>query len=47
MRFELSTDSHVLVDLRAAGLFKALGHDVTLSARQSRPRSIWTMAVSS
>jgi hypothetical protein len=33
MRFELSTDSRVFVDLRAAGLLKAVGHDATLSAR--------------
>jgi len=32
MRFELSTDSRVFVDLRVAGLLKALGDDVTLSA---------------
>jgi hypothetical protein len=33
VRFELSRDSRVFVDLRAAGLLKAIGHDVTLSAR--------------
>jgi len=33
MRFELSPDSRVFVDLRAAGLLRAVGHDPTLSAR--------------
>jgi hypothetical protein len=31
MRFELSADSCVFVDLRATGLLKAVGHDPTLS----------------
>ena len=33
MRFELSPDSRVLIDLRATGLLRAVGHDPTLSAR--------------
>jgi hypothetical protein len=32
MRLELSPDSRVLVDLRAGGLLRAVGHDPTLSA---------------
>jgi polyisoprenoid-binding protein YceI len=32
-RFALSPDSRVLVDLRASGLLRALGHDPTLVAR--------------
>jgi hypothetical protein len=33
MRFELSPDSRVYIDLRATGLLRAVGHDPTLSAR--------------
>jgi YceI-like domain len=33
MRFELSPDSRVFIDLRATGLLRAVGHDPTLSAR--------------
>lgn len=33
MRFELSPDSRVFVELRATGLLRAVGHDPTLSAR--------------
>jgi hypothetical protein len=33
MRFELSPDSRVFVDLRATGLLRAVGHDPRLSAR--------------
>jgi len=33
MRFELSQDSRVFIDLRATGLLRAVGHDPTLSAR--------------
>jgi hypothetical protein len=32
MRLELSPDSRVLVDLRAGGLLRAVGHDPTLTA---------------
>jgi len=33
MRFELSPDSRVFIDLRATGLLRAVGHDPTFSAR--------------
>jgi hypothetical protein len=33
MRFELSPDSRVYIDLRATGLLRAVGHDPTLAAR--------------
>jgi hypothetical protein len=33
MRFELSPDSRVFIDLRATGLLRAVGHDPTLAAR--------------
>jgi hypothetical protein len=33
MRFELAAQSRVFVDLRAAGLLRAVGHDPTLTAR--------------
>jgi hypothetical protein len=33
MRYELSPDSRVFIDLRATGLLRAMGHDPTLSAR--------------
>jgi hypothetical protein len=33
MRFELSPDSRVFIDLRAAGMLRAVGHDPTLAAR--------------
>jgi hypothetical protein len=33
LRFELTPDSRVYVDLRATGLLRAVGHDPTLSAR--------------
>jgi hypothetical protein len=33
MRFELSPDSRVFIDLRATGLLRAVGHDPALSAR--------------
>jgi polyisoprenoid-binding protein YceI len=39
MRFELSPDSRVFIDLRAAGLLRAVGHDPTLAARPE-PASI-------
>jgi hypothetical protein len=35
MRLELAADSRVLIDLRAAGLLGAVGHDPTLSAAPS------------
>jgi polyisoprenoid-binding protein YceI len=33
MRLQLTADSRVLVDLRATGLLKAVGHDPTVTAR--------------
>jgi hypothetical protein len=39
MRFELSADSRVFIDLRATGLLRAVGHDPTLVARPE-PTSI-------
>jgi hypothetical protein len=33
MRFELSPDSRVFIDLRAAGVLRAVGHDPALAAR--------------
>ncbi len=33
MRFDLSADSRVLVDLRATGILKAVGHNPTLTCR--------------
>jgi hypothetical protein len=33
MRLELAPESHVLIDLRATGLLRAVGHDPTLTAR--------------
>ena len=38
MRLQLTSDSRVLVDLRAAGLLRAVGHDPTLIAK---PESVW------
>jgi hypothetical protein len=38
MRFELTPDSRVIVDLRATGLLRAVGHDPMLSAR---PEPAW------
>jgi hypothetical protein len=39
MRLELSTESRVLVDLRAAGLLRAVGHSPTLTVHANR----WTI----
>jgi hypothetical protein len=39
MRFELSPDSRVYIDLHATGLLRAVGHDPTLSARPA-PTSV-------
>jgi len=33
MRLQLTSDSRVLVDLRATGLLRAIGHDPTMTAR--------------
>jgi polyisoprenoid-binding protein YceI len=38
VRLQLSSDSRVLIDLRATGLLRAIGHDPTLTAR---PDPIW------
>ena len=38
MRLQLSSDSRVLVDLRATGLLRAIGHNPTLTAR---PEPVW------
>jgi hypothetical protein len=38
MRLQLTTDSRVLVDLRATGLLRAVGHDPTLTAK---PEPVW------
>jgi hypothetical protein len=38
MRFELTPDSRVIIDLRATGLLRAVGHDPVLSAR---PEPAW------
>jgi hypothetical protein len=36
MRLELSPETRVLIDLRATGLLRAIGHDPTLTARPER-----------
>jgi polyisoprenoid-binding protein YceI len=38
VRLQLSSDSRVLIDLRATGLLRAIGHDPTLTAR---PDPVW------
>ncbi len=38
MRLQLSSDSRVLIDLRATGLLRAIGHNPTLTAR---PEPVW------
>lgn len=38
MRLQLSSDSRVLIDLRATGLLRAIGHDPTLTAH---PDPVW------
>ncbi len=38
MRLQLTSDSRILVDLRATGLLRAVGHDPTMTAR---PEPTW------